>query len=110
MTPFEDELRRALARHEPSEEFTARVLASTTRRADERQRSLKMPRLEWRFAWVMALVLLFVCGLAYRQHVRTRQGEAAKKQLLMAMHIAGEQLHEAQLRVKRIQFPEMVMQ
>lgn len=110
MTSFEDELRKALARHEPPGDFTARVLANANRVTTVKERLFAVRRWHWRFVAVATLLVALVAGLAYRQHVRAVQGQAAKQQLLTAMHIAGKQLHEAQLRVKRIQFPEMVMQ
>ncbi len=105
MTPFEDELKKALARWEPSVDFTERVLANV-----KPKQVATWPIFAWRFASALAVMLLLVSGLAYRQHVRTVEGEAAKKQLLIAMHIAGAQLHQAQLRVKKIESPEVVLQ
>ncbi|MDQ2840897.1 MAG: hypothetical protein M3Y72_07655 [Acidobacteriota bacterium] len=112
MTPFEEELRKALARREPDGNFTARILAQTAaeKRPGIRDRLFGPASVSWRFASFAALLLLLASGLTYRQHSRTVEGEAAKKQLLIAMQIAGSQLHQAQLRVKRIEFPEVVMQ
>lgn len=118
MTPFEDELKKALARHEPSADFTARVLARAAAQESSGRRGLATfagrpffySGFSLRFASLAALVLLLVAGFAYRRHVQIEKGEAAKKQLLVAMHIAGAQLRQAQLRVKRIEFPEVVMQ
>jgi len=112
MMPFEDELRKALARCDPPEGFTAEVLErlNISPASKPRTRLFAWPAFSWRLATFAALLLALVAGLAYRQHIRIEKGEAAKKQLLIAMQIAGTQLHEAQLRVKRIQFPEVVMQ
>jgi hypothetical protein len=112
MTPFEDELKKALARCEPSEGLTARVLegVNISSAPKRRTRLFVWPAVSWRLASVATLLLALVVGLTYRQHVQIEKGEAAKRQLLIAMHIAGTQIHEAQLRVKRIQFPEVVMQ
>ena len=119
MTPFEDELKRALARQEPSANFTARVLTkAVTQGSSPERRSIAnfagrpflFSGLSLRFASLAALVLLLLGGFAYQRHVQIEKGEAAKKQLLVAMHIAGAQLRQAQLRVKRIEFPEVVMQ
>lgn len=119
MTPFEDELKKALARQEPSPDFAARVLAKTAAQespalwpasAGFARRRFFFSGLSLRFATLAALVLLLVAGFAYRRHIQIEKGEAAKKQLLVAMHIAGAQLRQAQLRVKRIEFPEVVMQ
>ncbi len=119
MTPFEEELKKALARREPSPDFALCVLeragagqAATEDRAAARRKS-------WFIGWwagyrtVAALVVLLcvlTSGVAYRRHLEIAKGQAAKKQLLAAMHIAGEQLRQAQLRVRRIESPEVVMQ
>ena len=58
----------------------------------------------------VALLLVFLSSVAYREHLHRLQGQAAKRQLLLAMRIAVTQLHEAKLRLKRVEFPEVVMQ
>jgi len=112
MMQFEDELRKALARRDPPEGFAAQVLERLNISPGSKPRKplFVWPAFSWRLASFTALLLALVAGLAYRQHIRIEKGEAAKRQLLIAMQIAGTQLHEAQLRVKRIQFPEVVMQ
>ncbi len=119
MTPFENELKKALSRQEPSVDFTARVLAKAAAQDSSagRPRVANLPgwrffggALPLRFALLAAVVLLLVAGFAYKRHIQIEKGETAKKQLLVAMHIAGAQLRQAQLRVKRIEFPEVVMQ
>lgn len=117
MNLFEDELRKAMERREPSENFTARILARVEQEESRKDRSpwTTFWRLPWqvghpRLACAAALLLIFAALIGYRQHVRATEGRAAKEQLLTAMHIAGTQLHEAQLRVKRIEFPEVVAQ
>ncbi|MBV8866121.1 MAG: hypothetical protein JO210_12070 [Acidobacteriaceae bacterium] len=116
MNLFEDELRKAMERHEPSQDFTARILASV--QEDESKGPRSSRTLFWpsnwhaghlRLAWA-ALLLIFVGFIGYHQHLRAVEGRAAKEQLLTAMHIAGAQLHAAQLRVKRIEFHEVKAQ
>lgn len=107
MTPFEDELRKALARHEPGPDFTHKILAQI--QEQERPRAFNW-FFSWRFASLVATLLLVVFGLFYRHQERVERGEAAKQQLLLAIRIAGSELHQAQARVKRIQSPEVVMQ
>ncbi len=108
MRPFEDELRNALSRRDPGDDFTAQVLA----RVNERKSRQRPPWLSftWQLAWAAALLLVLVSGLAYRQHLREQKGQEAKRQLLMAMQIAGSHLHQAQLRVRQIEYPEVVAQ
>jgi anti-sigma-K factor RskA len=111
MTPFEEELKKALARREPGEEFVKRVLAKveTNRTATVRARLSVWSNPWWRFASAAVLLMVaLISGLAYRQHERVAKGEAAKNQLLLAMRIAGSELHQAQLRVKKIEGSEVV--
>ncbi len=117
MSLFEDELRKAMERREPSEDFTARILARVEQEESRNAHSSRAPfwRLIWpagyaRLAWAAVLLLMFTGLIGYRQHIRAAEGRAAKEQLLTAIHIAGAQLREAQLRVKRIEFPEVVTQ
>ncbi len=114
MISFEEELKKALSRVEPPDGFSARVLSSVAGKESTAARWtgpalwLQWPLLRW--AGALVLMLALGSGLVYREMLRKREGEAAKKQLLVAMHIAGTQLHEAQLRVKRIEFPGVMMQ
>jgi hypothetical protein len=111
MTPFEEELRKALARREPGEEFVSQVLGQVEAK---RATTIKAQPFGWSGTWwrfAFALVLLaavLISGLAYRQHERVSRGEMAKKQLLLAMRITGSQLRQAQLRVKKIESTEVV--
>jgi hypothetical protein len=107
MTPFEDELRKALSRHEPSPGFTDRVLAQTEQPEKPQERPWFF---SWRLASLAATLVLLVFGLFYRHQERMERGEAAKQQLLLAIRIAGSELHQAQARVKRIPSPEVEMQ
>lgn len=111
MTPFEEELKKALARREPGDEFVGRVLAKVeTKRAS----TVETGQFAWGAAWwrfasaVVLLAAVLISGLAYRQHERLVKGEAAKSQLLLAMRITGSQLRQAQLRVKKIESTEVV--
>lgn len=110
MTPFEEELKKALVRCDPPEGFEERLFKKIARGGNHRvpfYRSMS----NWRLVAASAvLVVAGGWGLAYRQHVREERGEAVKRQLLVAMRIAGTELREAQSRVKRLQFPEVVMQ
>jgi hypothetical protein len=110
MTPFEEQLKQALARQEPSADFTSRVLAEAARRDRPEEtigwrawfraswlQALWAPA--WRLAPVMAAVLVMSGVVAYREHQREVQGQAAKRQLLQAMRIAGAKIHYTQLKV-----------
>lgn len=111
MTPFEEELKKALARREPREEFVRQVLGKVeaNRAKTVKARPFAWDSTWWRFASaVVVLAAVLISGLAYRQHERVVKGEAAKNQLLRAMRIAGSQLRQAQLRVKKIESTEVV--
>jgi len=106
MTPFEDELKRALQRQEPSADFTARVLArcqaatNAESKAPFWQRLWTMPT--WRLGLATSAVALLMLGVGttiYEQHEHALKGMAAKRQLLLAMRIAGTKLQQVQQRV-----------
>ncbi len=95
MTDFEDQLRRALERVEPSEDFAARVAARARRPA---------PLVHWRAlsaAAIAASLALVATGfeLDLRQRER-RQGEAARAQLIQAMQITSVQLDKINRKVQ----------
>jgi predicted lipid-binding transport protein (Tim44 family) len=98
MASFEDELRSALQRREPSPDFTDRVLA---RVAAAPVRRAAQP---WQQLWVRwvggmaAALLLTTGGLEYRHY----EGERAKDQVLLAMRIAGSKLNKAQRKVQML--------
>ena len=107
MTPFEEELKQALQRQEPSGDFTARVLARCAAADAKKQSSLwhgfwTAPA--WRLGVVAAALALVAGGTAFEQHEREVKREArgmeAKRQLLLAVRIAGAKLQEVRQRVK----------
>jgi hypothetical protein len=85
---LEEELKHALSRKEPSEEFDARVTA-----AAQRRKVTTMPR-RW-LAAAAAVVLLAGAGERYRRY----QGEVAKDQVMLAMRIAGGKLNRVQMQI-----------
>ena len=105
MTPFEEELKRALHRQEPSADFTARVLARCEAATNAETRYAFWQRLwtlpTWRLGLATGAVALLMLGLGtmYEQHEHEVKGMAAKRQLLLAMHIAGTKLQQVQQRV-----------
>jgi hypothetical protein len=98
MTPFEEELKRALMRQEPSAGFTERVLAQVPA-----SKPLPNRWLSWRLGAAAVAALLLAGTTAYRQHEHLVQGEAAKRQLLIALRITGSKLQETQQRVNQIE-------
>lgn len=109
MTEFEDQLRRALERKEPSADFAARVVA---RAADANHRPRVWPNLAWPNlawpnwrAWATAGIAASLClggvvlEMEHRRQVR-EQGEAARAQLIQAMHITSGKLQKIQKKVR----------
>jgi hypothetical protein len=91
MREFEDELRSALRRQEPPPDFADRVLA--------RARSKGAPRrLSWVAAAIAAGLLLSLGGFEYRQY----EGREAKRELLLALEIAGSKLSIAQEKISHL--------
>ena len=85
MREFEDELRSALRRQEPPVGFVDRVLARARPKGAARYRI-------WAAAAIAAGLLLSVGGFEYRQY----EGRKAKRELLLALEIAGSKLCIAQ--------------
>ncbi|HTM50942.1 MAG TPA: hypothetical protein VL285_19735 [Bryobacteraceae bacterium] len=88
MNDFEDELRTALGRTEPSADFAGRVIAAARRRVAPRRRG-------WAAAAIAACLALFAGGFEYRQY----QGRKAKQELLLALELAGGKLRMAHEKV-----------
>ncbi len=118
MNEFEDELKRALARRQPSEDFTARVLAAARRGEAEQERrrndwhawfGLRRGPF-WAFAAVPAMLLVLSGDAVYRHRTRIVKGQDAKRQLLLAMRITGKELQQVRWHVQKITTPEIVAQ
>ena len=116
MNQFEDELKRALARRQPPEDFTARVLAAAQREAEKDRRNdwrawfrLRRGPL-WAFALVAAMLLLLTGDAVYQHRTRIAKGQDAKRQLLLAMRITGRELQQMRWHVQKINMPEVVAQ
>ena len=103
MTPFEEQLKQAMARREPSPDFTARVLASVKREqlqsAEVHRWRWFAGRRSWRLAGAMAALLIMSGSAFYQRHERALRGEAAKEKLLVAVRIAGVKLRHAHRQV-----------
>jgi hypothetical protein len=97
MTRLEDQLRAVLQHEEPPAGFTDRVLAQAGKRGERRERSLwfqfrnmfAIHRLSWAAAVVAMVVVASGVGL-HIQEQRRAEGEAAKRQVMLALRITGE--------------------
>lgn len=113
MTPFEEQLKEALARKEPPHDFANCVLERTK----EQQRRPRVRAANpfwwfqkawaWRLAPVIAALVIVCAGVMYRGHQDTVRGELAKEKLLIAMRIAGSKMYETQQHVMGIQYREV---
>jgi len=127
MNRFDDELRQALSREEPSPDFTDRVMSRVAELQKREKQGEKMgwlrrlteffqpPQLKWmkwapKMKWAMAgamAVLLVIAGFGVhhrRENERRRlaeiaEGEHAKEQVMLAMRIASAKLNVAQRKV-----------
>jgi hypothetical protein len=111
MTRFEEQLKQALARQDPPEDFNARVLAAVEGRRVRRSTGAWRWRARWAHSWqlapALAALLALTLGTIYQQHQRIARGEAAKEKLLIAMRVAGAKLHEARDRVSKVETTEV---
>lgn len=98
MTDFEDQLRRALERKEPSEDFAARVVAQA---AKTRRPAPWFTRPPWAVAAIAASLMVGAVDFELDRRERTRQqGEAARAQLIQAMQITSTQLDRIHKKVQ----------
>ena len=107
MTPFEEQLKRAMARREPGEDFTRRVLEQAERkpaREESRWAWLQAAR-TWRLAAAVA-GLLVMSGSAMYERERAERGEAAKEKLLTAVRIAGVKFQQVRRHVLEVEATE----
>jgi len=90
---LEQELKGALSRKEPAEDFAARVL----RRAE-----MPAPRQVYQWprwlAAAAAVIVLAGAGLGYRQY----RGEMAKEQVMRAFQIASVKVNRIQTQVREV--------
>ena len=111
MKDFEQELKRALRRCDPPKGFTDRVLAGLALEEPQRQ---PMPRpivsiWHWpvlRWATVAAMFVIGAGGVGYRMHeqrVEAASGQAAKRQVMLALRITGSKLRVAQKKLKAVE-------
>jgi hypothetical protein len=119
MNRFDEELKLALRREEPSPEFTDRVMARVAelQKRDKRRETMdwlrrlaeffQPPQMKWATAGAMA-VLLVIAGFGVhhrRESERMRlaeiaEGERAKEQVMLAMRIASAKLNAAQKKIR----------
>jgi hypothetical protein len=96
MTPFEEDLKKALARVEPPDGFTERLAARIGALP-----ARKRPPVYWRWVAAAAAAVL-VSGVSY-EHERQARGEAAREKLLLAMRITSSKLQQARQQIEEVE-------
>jgi hypothetical protein len=111
MAPLDDELRKALARVDPGPEFAQRVLARVAAAPAPRESrwhgwmaAFRFTNVRWAAAATMAC-LMVAAGVEYRERQTRIEGQAAKQQLVRALHIAGSKLNQAREKVRELNVP-----
>jgi len=101
-----DELRDAFKRVEPPQGFAERVMAKASGGQTSRLRdvpSLRRGVALARLAVAATLVLTIGGGTWYGLEMRRREGEEAKRQVLMSLNIAGSKLRTVQMKINHEQ-------
>ena len=111
---FEDELRKALRRQEPSPDFDARVTSRVTAAASRRRPVLmRFPRPLAAVPWPLglmprwlataaAVLVITVAGTGAGAGYRYHRGHVAKEQVMFAMRLAGSRLNRIQMQMKAV--------
>jgi hypothetical protein len=119
MNRFDEELKLALRREEPSPDFTDRVMARVAelqKREKPREKVgwlrklvefFQPPQMKWATAGAMAVLLVIAgFGVHYRRESERKrlaeiaEGERAKEQVMLAMRIASAKLNAAHKKVR----------
>jgi len=107
MEPLERELKASLTRHEPSEDFTAKVMAavaveSAPRRTVEfpvRRPARRPAVFRWAAYGAMAASLAFGVLAIRHQRAEQRAAEQAEMQLMESLSVAGSKISQARDKV-----------
>jgi hypothetical protein len=103
---LEEQLTKALARCEPSADFTKNVLGRVAELEAERAQpwwKIATNGFSLRWAPALAAIALLAGGMLYQEHERTAEGLRAKQQLLEALRITNATLRETGARVAQVE-------
>ena len=103
MNEFDERLKKALQQKAPASDFAARVAVRISQ--NEAQSKWPTPRQisPWRWATVAVLIIATIGSIGYHQQQRERsQGEAARRQVMLALQITNEKLQIAQQKVRHL--------
>jgi hypothetical protein len=96
----DDELRDALRRVDPPAGFADRVLDKARREQPVRAKADRLVK----FAVAATLVIATISGgLWYRAEEKRKEGEEARRQVLLSLSIAGSKLRSIEMQVNREQ-------
>jgi len=100
MQTLEDDLKRALARQSAPDGFTARVM----QQIDAGEAAGAPPRRlgTWRAIAAGLLLTAVAGGCAAQKAIERREGERARQEVLVALHIASAKVRTAQQHVHEI--------
>jgi hypothetical protein len=111
MKRFEEQLKQALKRQYPPENFNARVLTAVQERRVRSSTGVSRWWPRWAHSWQLApalgALLALSVGAIYHEHQRIERGEAAKGKLLIAMRVVGAKLQQARDRVSKLEATEV---
>ena len=93
---IEKQLKSALKREQPPADFAKRVMAATRRPGNPATRR------HWRAAAAVLTLSVLVGAWSARQIAERREGERARDEVMLALHIAGEKVRYAQAQVHEI--------
>lgn len=107
MDRLEEQLKQALGREDPPPGFSARVLARIAAGKNRRPAAGWWRGLFGYPAWRVALAGALLCpvllgAMVYMQHRQRVRGQAARDQLLLALHITRSELN----RVRQVVVPD----
>ena len=101
MQPLEDELKRALARKSAPDGFAERVMQRIDDAGEGAGATPKRQR-GWRAIAAGLLLTAVAGGWAAQKAIERREGETARREVLIALHIASSKVRTAQQHVHEI--------
>ena len=93
---IEEQLKSALRRKQPSADFAKRVMSATRRPGNPATRR------HWRAAAAVLMLTVILGAWSARQIAERREGERARDEVMLALHIAGAKVRYAQTQVHEI--------
>ena len=100
---IEEQLKSALRRESPPSGFAQRVIdAARGGQAPRLSRQAWAPVVHWRAAAAVLMLTVLLGAWSARQIAERREGERARDEVMLALHIAGAKVRYAQTQVHEI--------